>query len=520
MVNKKFMARYSSKSLSGGKAVRQFLVLPLLVLAVLKPIPADADVKSETPLLDKALTITESVADSKNRIKPLQEIAVAYGARGKKTEASAVWDELLKAARKIKHAERRDATLLDISQGYASVENFSSALKTAESITSPYWQTLTWTRIARHYVAAGQAAQALQLLPKVIEVAERIKPRSWIGIVLAHVAEIYAQAGEINAANDLLQRIPAEYPTPPLTWAQIAIRYNAIGEPDQALKILRPLPENSDLRENLIRILANPNATDGQLKEFLKIARSSGSHEENDKALLPRSLALIAIAHEYISRGKTREAVRILSAVGKKAKKPSADKHASAKALVVVAREYGRVGMEKQAAYYLSHALKKASGVTPDIQAELLGKAAIAYVELGRTTQALDLVKKLDTVYSETKIAIDQTDRAIRNGTKKIRQQITTFLHATNVREKLEDSHYTLKVLGAIGRKHIENGEEEAAAGILAKAARTVKPQDTAQLKASKLVQLSREYARIGQEPAPPELAYLDTITPSARAAN
>ncbi len=501
----------------------QFLALPLLFFAVFKVTPADADVKSETALLHRALTVAGSIGDTESRIETLQEIADAYGAWGEKTEAIAVWNELLKMAGKIENVEHRDALLTDISQGYASAENFPAAIETAGLIIAPYWQALAFIHVAKQSAATGQVAEALQLLAKASEITERIGSGIWRDLALAHAAEAYAKAGKRSMADNLLQQISVsaadDSKAQLIMLHQVMIRYNAIGEWEQALKILSETQIAAPEKMRLARLVATTDVNSGQLEALLAIIQQTNTPRKEDVSKL---LAMIEIAHEYISRDEIEKASQILSAAGERAKRPIKDKKYSgylAKVLIAIAHEYERMKNPIRATYYLSHAMKKISGGHTDRQIELLVSAATTYAELGRTSQAQELVKKLDTVYGETKARFEKNDRALRKNPKGI-QQVSSLLKTANIIRKIEDLHYTLKVLGAIGRKYAEDGREEAAASVLAKAVKTVTLEDDARLKASKLIQLSREYARVGQAPTPADLAYIDNIILPAPIAN
>ena len=397
----------------------------------------------------------------------------------------------LETARAWEEPVFKKTSLLDVAKQFVAINQtekalpvLAEALQLAQAEQACHQRARSLQRIAHLYVAAGQNERADAVLSQALEDAQKVRSQARKGEILLRIGGAALKRGNPQQADALFaealktgtsadrQVVPRPHRDQfPSMQHSIAIYYAEAGQVETALELLDRLPQGysaAALRHIFSALLENGYAADGV--EVIKrmnrpVARTWALKQINLKVasrqILEQTLPLYAtiknlrlrqsslgfLSQDLARAGRFDDALRTVQAI-----QSSRVRTRSLQQISLEAAKQGNRSAALRAAYRLP------AGFAQD---SALSKAIVRLIEQDRAPQMLSFASKIQT-HSERNIAL----AAIARHLAKTGQ----FSDAVAVAESLSNQVMKVETLTAIAAQLLAAGETDRALALLAQA--------------------------------------------------
>lgn len=394
-------------------------------------------------ILDQSIQTEKSIQGAEFKTQALTAIAQAYVAAGKLEQASGILDQSLRHAQAVQtqNPARQGELLAAVASTYAQARQYNQALQVAQRITNaPYHKASAISAVALEYIQQKELEKALMT-------AQRIESHKDMADIkaklLAKIGSQYIQAGKQDqAAKVFAQAIQtAQIVDSPYDQSRILsdviVNYAQAGQPDAALQLLRKT--------------ANPDYFKSRTLAAIAISYAKAGKPVEASQVLSQTLATIAATSDTNEKSNARADI-ILSFMEAKRFDFAAQIAQAIEDEFTRADSLREIGVQAADAGQTDIAMQIIQSVDSKFlehRSTVLHRAALSHAKAGEYDRALQLARMLDSrlAYRAKTLAAIATESFKAGQSQRAPTILTQAVQAANA---AEDANSKISALGAV----------------------------------------------------------------------
>ena len=402
-----------------------------------------------------SIFVAERITDVYYKPWMFSEVASTFAKSGQRDLAAAILEKALMVASTIEDESYKSDALLEISEGYAEINNFDKALKVAGRIRTPLSRTKGFNNIARKYIENKETQKAEQILFVALIGAGVMKGKA-ADTANKEIALTYAKMGKFQEALSVAMEIKdSEGRVEALT--VLASAGTETGEKEKTMSVLERAVETAELvgdnayAASSYALISMSYAKAGEKEAALKLAARAGEKLENVTSKHERQNVLLKMAEAYAELGKSDESFIYAKRIEDETKAPVA--------FAKAAGSYFKAGNEAKAREALEEALAVSGKIRSGYsQAKVMNNIVSVYLEMGDMKKALEAARAMKDDYTQPRALSTVALKMWQAGQKGEAPGI--MAEALEVIRTIKDNFYKSWALADIAVKYNEAGIE------------------------------------------------------------
>ncbi|HEY9599940.1 MAG TPA: hypothetical protein V6D33_19945 [Cyanophyceae cyanobacterium] len=452
-------AMQTIQTLSGGQSYAKTKSLATIALHY----AAIGQTNQAVTLLNQSVQTEKSIQGAEFKTQALTAIAQGYLAAGKIEQTLAILAQSLRHAKAVESSNpyRQGELLAAIASTYAKAKQYNQGLQAAQLITNaPYYKASSISAVALQYAQQGELEQALataQLIERHKDMAD-IKAK-----LLAEIGSKYIQAGKLDKAAQVYAQavqtvdvVDNPYDQSQIL-SQVIVNYAQAGQPDAALQLVPKIANPDYFKATTLAEIVTSYAKAGQpakasqaLSQTLTaIAATSDANQKSN--------ARGDIIRNFIEAKRFDFAVQIAQSME--------DEATSAEILrdiVVQAADAGETDL----------AMQIIQGMEPKFlgyRSIMLHRVALAHAKAGQYDKALQVAQMLDSrlAYRAKTLGAIATEFFKAGQSQRASELFTQAVQAANA---TEDANSKISALGAVALEYANTRQLQPASQTLSQA--------------------------------------------------
>lgn len=414
-------------------------------------------------ILDQSVQTEKSIQGAEFKTQALTAIAQAYVAAGKLEQASGILAQSLRHATTVQNQNpyRQGELLAAVASTYAQAKQYNQALQVAQRITNaPYHKASAISAVALEYAQQKELEKALTTAQKIESHKDMADIKAKL---LAKIGSQYIQAGKLEqAAKVFAQAIQtAQIVDSPYEQSRILsdviVNYAQAGQQDAALQLLRKTASFDYFKSKTLAAIAISYAKAGQQAKASQalsqtLATIAATSDTNEK-----SNARTDIISSFIEAKRFDFAAQIAQAIE--------DEFTRADTLREIALQAADAGQTDLAMQIIQSLETK----FVDHRSSVLHRVALAHTKAEQYDKALQVAQMLDSrlAYRAKTLAAIATQL---HKAGQSQRASTIFTQAVQAANAAEDANSKISALGAVALAYANTQQLKPASQTLSQA--------------------------------------------------
>jgi len=440
---------------------------------------AIGQIEQALKILDQSVQTEKSIQGAEFKTQALTAIAQAYLTAGKFEQASRILDQSLRYAIAVQDPNpyRQSELIASVATTYAKTRHYQQALKVAQLITkAPYYKASAIAAVSRQYNQQAEPEQAL----RTAQTIENHKDTAEIKVkLLADIGTQYITGKPDNAAQVFAQavqtvQIVENTDEQSRLLSEVIVKYAQAGQPDAAGELVPKIATPGYSKARALAAIATSYAKAGQqtkasqaLSQTLAtIAATSDDTQKSD--------ARMEVIRRFVEAKRFDEALQIAQAIE--------DEFTKADTLRDIAVQAADAGQTDLAAQTVQAIETK----FVDHRNTILHRIVLAYAKAGQFDKAIQVARMMDsrTLYPAKTLAAMATMSVKAGQSQRAWDLFAQALQATNA---IEDASSKVEALGAVALEYANSQQLKQASQTVSQALQVAQTIEDASMQASAL---------------------------------